>query len=121
MKTAVELFIEPENQTLLWDIIHMCPIFSLLPYPEVWFASIIEEVYNKATEKATEGSDEIPLIQLNEFALFQMLTELKEIAEQTKIQKGEDPIKTDTQDTMHMQRQQQEPSPILQLQVWMPL
>ena len=90
MKTHVDHFIEPENQTMLWDTIQLCPIFAMLPEPEVWFASIIEEVYEKALKNEQDRDEKeapLTLLQLNEFTLYQMLTEFKEIAEKLNKEK----------------------------------
>jgi len=110
MRTSIDLFIEPENQTLLWELIQECPLFALLPQPEIWFASVIEDVYVKALKNVTEGNDEIQLIRLNEFALYQMVTDLKDIEQEMGKQNANTGKQNAEQhnDTMHMQQQQQE-------------
>ena len=95
MKTFIERFIEPENQTLLWETIQLCPVFKQLPQPETWFASIIEEVYEKAIEMDdTKENEEVDtaalLLELNEFAIYEMLTDFKVMVESKKKEKQVD-------------------------------
>lgn len=81
MQKEKEIFVGTDNQTLLWTLIKTCPAFHYLyqvenPAPELWFASIIEKVYE--SDMAIIES----LMNLNKRALYLMLDDLAKLHKQ---------------------------------------
>jgi len=72
-------FVDPDNQTLLWNTIQTCPYLSRLTNPEEWFQTHIAQLYES---KTPYGS----LMQYNVQAITNMLADLKQIADHEKAQ-----------------------------------
>jgi len=45
----MSLFIHPENQKILWNVISASSQFQLIPQKETWFKDIIQDFYNKTS------------------------------------------------------------------------
>jgi len=45
----MSLFIHPENQKILWNVISSSPQFQMVPQKEIWFKEIIQDFYNKTS------------------------------------------------------------------------
>lgn len=45
----MSLFIHPENQKILWNVISSSPQFQMVPQKEIWFKDIIQDFYNKTS------------------------------------------------------------------------
>ena len=78
----MSLYIHPENQTLLWDIIHKTSLFNELFPPsgsnlfhkEEWFKSIVQFFYKQFPEITTKNE----LYEINRKTLGYMVKNLKE-------------------------------------------
>lgn len=90
-----ELFIDPQNQTLLWEIIHTCPYISRITNPEEWFQTHIEQVYESPIQFGS-------LYQYNQKAIQNMLADMKQIADYEK----EEQEKATKEDIKRQQMQQ---------------
>jgi len=77
MATTTDAFVNTDNQTLLWEIIHGCPVFGQVPQADRWFAAHIGHVYETATADKT-------LLELNEFALWNMVQDLVQLMRQSQ-------------------------------------
>ena len=90
-----ELFIDPQNQTLLWEIIHTCPYISRITNPEEWFQTHIKQVYESPIQFGS-------LYQYNQKAIQNMLADMKQIADYEK----EEQEKATKEDIKRQQMQQ---------------
>lgn len=72
------LFIHPENQTILWNLINQQPLFSRIENKEEWFRNIISQFHEKMQRGNQNPTTKAELLNANKQTVQYMVQQLNE-------------------------------------------
>lgn len=72
------LYIHPDNQTILWDLVNSNRLFSNIPNKEEWFRNIISQFYEQMVSAKQIPTTREELLNVNKQTLKYMVSKLNE-------------------------------------------
>jgi hypothetical protein len=76
------LFLHPDNQTLLWEVMQTCPFLVYIDHPDEWFQSHMQKGYENSLSE--EG-----LMECNQRVVRAMMSDLRTVRNMHNVQKEE--------------------------------
>lgn len=72
------LYIHPDNQTILWNLINKSPLFTNVPNKEEWFRNIISQFHQQMISANHSPKTKEDLLNVNRQTLKYMISQLNE-------------------------------------------